>query len=456
MFQIKLNRETPLTPEAIKKIINKHQEQQQARLNKLDKYYHTKNEILLKTREDESLPNNKIAHPYASYITDTLTGYFMGEGVSYSSLDTAAVDELKMVLEYNDEQDENTELAKDMSIFGSSVELLYIDEDGMIRLKRIDPREIIVVYDDTLNEDILYGIRYYPCEDIVTDEKYYMIEVYTDSEIIVYKSNELISNLVEQYRMPHYFSMCPVVVYNNNEEHIGDFEPVISLIDAYDKMESDSLDDFDYFVDAYLVLTGLNADSDDIKAMKENRVILLDADSDAKWLTKDAADSAIENAKNRLDKDIHKFSKTPDMSDEAFSGNSSGVAIKYKTMPMENIVSIKERKFKKGLQRRIELICVILALKGSGFDWRSIDITFTRNLPTNDTEIANVVNTLSNVVSTRTLLSQIPFVEDVDEEMKRIEQEKENNPFYDIRLGLNGEDEDGDEDRTETQGQEKN
>ena len=27
--------------------------------------------------------------------------------------------------------------------------------------------------------------------------------------------------------------MCPIVVYDNNEEEIGDFEPVLSLIDAY-------------------------------------------------------------------------------------------------------------------------------------------------------------------------------------------------------------------------------
>jgi SPP1 family phage portal protein len=197
-------------------------------------------------------------------------------------------------------------------------------------------------------------------------------------------------------------------------------------------MESDSLDDFDYFVDAYLCLSGLQADKEDIAAMKENRVILLDQDSKAEWLIKSGSDAAVENTKNRLDNDIHKF-----------AGNASGVAIKYKTMPMENVVAIKERKFKKGLQRRIELIYVILALKGSAFDWRSIDIIFTRNLPTNETEIANVVNTLSNVVSTETLLAQIPFVENVDDEMKRLEEEKKSNPFYDVRLGLNGEDDEG-------------
>ena len=451
MFQCKLNKDTPLSTEIIKKIIQKHRGAEIPRLQKLNKYYHAKNDILMKQVKDQSLPNNKIAHPYASYITDTLTGYFMGQGVSYSSLDQSAADELQMVLEYNDEQDENMELAKDASIFGLAVELLYIDEDAQVRLKRLDPREVIIVYDDTLNNDILYGIRYFLCDDWVKDERYYQIEVYSDKEIITYKSGENLDALQEISRIPHHFSLCPIVVYDNNEEEIGDFEPVLSLIDAYDKMESDSLDDFDYFVDAYLLLTGLNADKEDIAAMKENRVILLDSDSDAKWLTKSGSDVTIENVKIRLDKDIHKFSKTPDMSDESFAGNASGVAIKYKTMPMENVVSIKERKFKKGLQRRIELIYVILALKGSAFDWRAIDIVFTRNLPTNETEIANVVNTLSNIVSKETLLAQIPFVENVDDEMERLKQQKEENPFYDVRLGLNGEDEDGrsQEDKTE-------
>ena len=69
-----------------------------------------------------------------------------------------------------------------------------------------------------------------------------------------------------------------------------------------------------------------------------------------------------------------------------------------------------------------------------GFDWRGIDIIFTRNVPSNDTDIANMVNTLSGIVSDETLLAQIPFVEDVEAELERLKQQKEddkiNNPFF--------------------------
>ncbi len=183
--------------------------------------------------------------------------------------------------------------------------------------------------------------------------------------------------------------------------------------------------------------------------MKQNRVILLDKDTDAKWLIKDEQDSTVENLKIRIDKDIHKFSKCPNLSDENFAANASGVAIKYKLVGTENLISVKERKFKKGLQRRLELISLIQGVKLAEFDWRAIDITFTRNLPSNDTEIAEIVNKLSNVVSKETLLAQIPFVEDVQAEMDRLDKEKESNPFYDLRLGLVGEEEDGTQPRAQ-------
>lgn len=428
-----LSQEQPLTVELIRKIINLHQGGAVPRYNKLEKYYLGQNQIYNKIQTDESLPNNKVGHPYGKLITDELTGYFMGEGVTYTSEDQAAIDELTPILQYNDEQDQNTELAKDASIFGEGLELQYIDKDGMNRLKRIDPREGIIIKDDTLDENILYFIRYYPIKDLLTDRKSWNIDVYSRTEIIHYTSDELFGAVTEVGRELHYFGMVPVAEFQNNEEEVGDFEPVISLIDAYDKMESNSLDDFDYFVDAYLVLTGLNADKDDIAEMKKNRVILLDQDSDAQWLTKDAnVSESTQTIKTRLDKDIHKFTAVPDMSDENFAGNASGVAIKYKTMNMENVVSIKERKFKKGLQERLEILFNILALKGSVYDFRSINMTFTRNLPSNEAEVAQMVSTLQGIVSDETLLAQIPFVEDPQKEAEKVKEQKEENveQFY--------------------------
>ena len=386
---------------------------------------------------DPSKPNNKIANAYASYITDTLVGYFIGEPVTYTSNDNVLIQDLNMILEYNDEADENAELAKNASIYGVAYEMLYLsEEDKMIRFKSLNPKEVIPIFDKTVEQNLLAVMRYYEDYDYVEDNTYTIVEVIDSKMVRRYKLDTGLS-LLEEY--PHYFSMVPVAIFKNNEDETGDFEQVISLIDAYDKMESDSLNDFEYFVDAYLALYGFTADAEDIAQMKENRVLLMDEGTSAEWLIKQTSDAYVENMKNRLDKDIHKFAKCPNMSDEEFASNASGIAIKFKLLGTENLVSIKERKFKRGLQQRLELMSMINSVLREGFDWRAIDIVFTRNIPSNDTDIANMVNTLKDIVSEETLLAQIPFVEDVQTELEKLKKEREENkelnPFFSVDLG---------------------
>ena len=386
---------------------------------------------------DPSKPNNKIANAYASYITDTLVGYFIGEPITYTANDNVLIQDLNMILEYNDEADENAELAKNASIYGVAYEMLYLsEEDKMIRFKSLNPKEVIPIFDKTVEQNLLAVMRYYEDYDYVEDNTYTIVEVIDSKTVRRYKLDTGLS-LLEEY--PHYFSMVPVAIFKNNEDETGDFEQVISLIDAYDKMESDSLNDFEYFVDAYLALYGFTADAEDIAQMKENRVLLMDEGTSAEWLIKQTSDAYVENMKNRLDKDIHKFAKCPNMSDEEFASNASGIAIKFKLLGTENLVSIKERKFKRGLQQRLELMSMINSVLREGFDWRAIDIVFTRNIPSNDTDIANMVNTLKDIVSEETLLAQIPFVEDVQTELEKLKKEREENkelnPFFSVDLG---------------------
>ena len=410
------------------------------RLLELENYYNTKNKIINRTMADPAKPNNKIANPYASYITDTLTGYFVGETNTYNSNDKTLLQDLSMIFEYNDEADENMELAKNASIFGVAYEMLYFsDEDKMIRFKPLSPKEVIPIFDKSVEGNLLAVIRYYDDYNVVEDKTYTIIEVIDAVGVSRYSSSKGSNTLFLLVNYPHYFGMVPVAIYKNNEEERGDFEPVISLIDAYDTMESDSVNDFAYFVDCYLALYGFTAEAEDVQKMKENRILLMDEGTSAEWLVKNSNDTTIENMKNRLDADIHKFAKCPNLADKEFASNASGIAIKFKTLGTENLVAIKERKFKRGLQQRLELMSMINSVLREGFDWRAIDIVFTRNLPSNDVDIANMVNSLRDIVSDETLLAQIPFVDDVQAEIERVdkqkEKEKEQSPFFNVGLG---------------------
>lgn len=410
------------------------------RLLELENYYNTKNKIINRIMADPAKPNNKIANPYASYITDTLTGYFVGEPITYNSNDKTLLQDLSMIFEYNDEADENMELAKNASIYGVAYEMLYFsEEDKMIRFKPLSPKEVIPIFDKSVENNLLAVIRYYDDYNVVEDKTYTIIEVIDATGVARYSSSKGSNTLTPLESYPHYFGMVPVAIFKNNEEERGDFEPVISLIDAYDTMESDSVNDFAYFVDCYLALYGFTAEAEDVQKMKENRILLMDEGTSAEWLIKNSNDTTIENMKNRLDADIHKFAKCPNLADKEFASNASGIAIKFKTLGTENLVSIKERKFKRGLQQRLELMSMINSVLREGFDWRAIDIIFTRNLPSNDADIANMVNSLRDIVSDETLLAQIPFVDDVQAEIERVDEQreksKEQNPFFNVGLG---------------------
>ena len=388
---------------------------------------------------DPAKPNHKVVNPYANYITDIMTGYFLGDPVTYTSEDSELLNVLNAIYNYNDESAENAELSQDASITGVAFEILYLDADKQIRFEAISSLGGIPIYEDTIEGDLLYFIRYYTSKDILTDKETTIVEVYSRSEIITYAKDFATSGLTFKNRVSHSFGMVPVVVYYNNKEALGDFEPVLSEIDAYDILESDSLNEMDYFADAYLGLYGMGGtDSDDIAAMKEQRVLLMPADGKAEWIVKNPSDTYIENMKTRIDANIHKFSKCPAMTDQDFAANASGVAMKYKLMGLENATSKKERAFKVGLQRRLELICRMLAVMGNNYDYRAVNIVFTRNIPTNLVEIAGVINDLGRLLSDETKISLLPLDVDFATEQARKQAEAEAGYSIDFEVNNNG------------------
>lgn len=410
-----------LSIEDIQKFIKKHKAES-IRYIKLQKYYEGKHDILDHTSRDGQ-PNNKIVNPYPKYITDMLVGYFVGQPISYTSKEEdGLLDDLQAIFDYSDEQEENLELAKICSIKGKAYELLYRDEDARIRFNEFGPDQMFVIYDMTISPSIKFAIRYYDVGE--GNDKITYAEVYDKEVCTLYKGKD--SDLSLEQITPHTFKDVPVVEYVNNKEEQGDFEQVITLIDAYNKAQSNTLNDMDQFTDAYLILVNMaGTDSERIDELKRDRVMLLDDDGDAKWLIKEINDAWVENYKDRVRRDIHKFSYTPDMQDESFGNNLSGVSIRYKILAMEQIRSNKERKFKKGLQRRIELICNSLSLEKDIDLFTSINIKFANTLPQNIYELSQTIKNLSPYLSSETLLNQLPFVENAKEELEKKKAEDE-------------------------------
>lgn len=425
MFNI--SKETILSPEMIKKFIEAFKAGELPRLIKLYNYYMNNTKIKQRVFTDTTKPNNKIAHNWAGYITDTMTAFFMGEPVSYSG-DDKDVEELNAIFNYNDEQDINSRHAKNASIYGVSYELTYLDEDAQLRLAVLNPANTIAILDDTVNENLLYVIRFSETTDILTSEVIVKIEVY-DNRNITYYMQKGKEDIYFVYETTHNFNDIPISIYKNNDEMIGDYENEMDLIDFYDIMQSDTANAFDYYNDCYMIFSGGSL-PDDVESMKEQRIIELPEGATAEFLVKPSDDLGQENTKNRIVNDIHKFSKVPNLSDKEFANNVSGVAMKYKLIGLENTCSIKERKFKKGLQNRLWLISDIKKLK-TATGLQDIKISFKRNIPQNEVEIAQMINTLRGLISAETLINQLTFVENAAEEIEKLSKENEINSYSD-------------------------
>ena len=333
---------------------------------------------------------------------------------------------LNDVYNLNVEENQNSLLSKDASIFGVGYELLYMDEDTNVRMVTLPPEEVIMIYSTGLDRKPIGAIRHYVIRDYFDSsrdiEKVEYIRYFADYG----------DGVREEHIEEHYFGICPIIPYCNNDEETGDFEGIMDLQDAYNAAISDQANDFEYTADSYLVINGAeDTDASEFLNMKQNRLILLPENGEATWLMKQTDNATIEAYKNRLTKDIHRFSNVPDINDDNFlSGDISGTALKYRWQQMEQAASNKERLFKESLYQRQKAICNIFAIKGLNFTYTDVKPIFKRNIPINMNEVIQTVATLKGIVSEETLLSQLPFIDNVQHEIDQIREEQDD-PYND-------------------------
>lgn len=423
MFYV--NKEQELNVELLGKMINEFRVSVEPKLIKYKNYYDGIQEILNKKYNDTTKPCSKTVTNYCRNIADSYCGYLASPGfISYSSENE--IEDIMEILRYNDHQTEDASFLLDALVYGVAAELMYLDAAGQTRFRMIDPRNCFAVYDNSLTGDLLYFVRMYKVS-LWDDSNLWNVDVYSDFDIKHYGmegENGELSFIGEE---PHYFSQCPAnVFYLPDQKSI--FDCVMGLQDSANEVLNAEVDELNYFADAYLVFSGLDVDSDDLKSMKELRAFVLPEGASAAWLTKAANDTQVENILSRIQASIYRIAACPDFSSESFVGGvSSGIAIQYRLTGMETRAAKIAAEMKKALQRRIEIITGIASLKMGEEVFRDIKIDFKRNIPEDITNIINIVNALKGSVSDKTLLSQVPFVDDVNAEIEALQAEKQAN-----------------------------
>ena len=376
---------------------------------------------------DTAKPNNKIVKNYCKTTVDNFRGYICGQPITYAANDNTDISSLLDCFKDNDIINSDSEWLKNALIYGMAPQLCYINEKNEKKFRNLSPEQVIPIYSADLDEELLYCIYFYPVVDWDREDWHttYSVNVYDAHHIYHYVSDDGFNSFkIDGEPEQHFFGEVPFSIFYLNDDCTSIFDCIISLQDAYNKLLSDSVNDWEAFCDAYMVLTGGMVDEDDLENMRHNRIILSDDDMSVSYLTKNTTDTQVMNLLDEINTAIHTIANSPDFSSEEFgSGVSSGIALQFKLVGFNNIASNIEAQFRKAIKKRIELLNTVFSLLDtSTFD---IEISFTHNLPANIADTANVVNQLRGLVSDETLLAQIPFVSDVEQELERVKAENE-------------------------------
>lgn len=426
--------EGTLDKRMIAQLISKHRSVVVPQLEKNKKYYDGEHQITEKTRKKADAPNQKTVCNHAKDISDTASGYFMGNPITFAVPDEQDVTPLLDAFEYACVDDVDQDNALLISIYGKTYDYTYAGEDeAELKVRTLNPENTFIVYDDTIEHNELFGVYYYLQKDDVNNTSSYMATICTAKDIrefVLYPDSN-IPGREKGDPVPHNLGYVPITEYKNNKFDIGDFEQQIGLIDAYNELMSDRVNDKAQFVDSILVLYGAILGDDEEateearKKLKQMGILELPEDAKAEYLARSLDEAGVEMLRKALKEDIYTFSHVPNLTDENFAGNSSGVAMEYKLLGLEMLTKIKERYYRKGLRKRIKMFCHFLGLKNKHVDPVMVTPSFSRGLPKNLYEIAQMIATLSDKVSLKTLIKLLPFVEDPDEEVEAVEAEKE-------------------------------
>ena len=355
-----LNPANELTTDYCAKAIQDLQTRHLPRLNQMWNYYVGKQKISRKQGTSLVVPNNQSLTNFCNKIVKTYNGYLTGLPITYSNDNFQDIID---IIQYNDVIQEDNEYLRAALIYGRAFECNYIDEEGKQRFKLFNTKECLPIYSNSLNEELLYVVRFYQETMLENQEGMdnYIVEVYGPDRVKKYRSAPGFASfeLLEDY--PHFYNQCPVTVFSLNEDEESIFAQIITLQDNYNTVLAGKVDAHEAWNDAYVVMKGTTADIDDIFRFKEDRLMMIDNDASVEYLVKDDSKNNTLEFLDKLETNIFNISACPNFMDEKFLAQS-GEAIKYKLVGFEQVASNIETYMRKALQRRVELIASIMSL----------------------------------------------------------------------------------------------
>lgn len=414
-------------------LVEYHRDHMRRHYVKNREYYEGDHEMLHGAPKPDYKPDNRLILNFPRKAVTTFNGFFIGNPIKIDSDKDKQVDQfVSDWAKTNDFDSVASEVSKAASIYGHAYFLVYqseIPEGSTERavplIAPIEPLNAFVIYDDGYTPKPKYGVLYRRNYNHQTE-----ITLYDDKFCRQFVENTASNEWLAQTMVTaNPYLMVPLIEVDENSERLALCDDIVSLIDALDKVMSEKANDADYFADAILMIKNAHLDPAKLPEMRDNRLMNITgttaAEAGAEYLAKPDADQSQEHLVNRLVQSIYEIANITNLNDDAFSGNPSGVSLKLKYQAMDNMARAKTLKFQAALRQVFRCVFAVSYHEVEADAWHDLDFKFTRTIPVNLLEESQFAANMYGKISQRTLLGQLSFVDDPDEELKQIKKEQQ-------------------------------
>ena len=399
---------------------------------KLGDYYDGKNAIV-KQGAVKGRPNYSINVNMAKYIIDVATSYAFGNPIKYTSDNdnaTKILDKLKYIHKNCCIPEVDFQQGGDMATFGVSYQLIMALEgkgkiEDRIIIKNLNPLQTFYVVDNSILQKPICAVYFY--EYVEQKVKKTKVYVYDAENLTIFDGTLL--NLTVESSDPHNMGAIPIIQCLNNDDAFSDIHCITDLLDSLSLAVSNSTDNLQSIANAILAVSGGTLNEEQLKLINQEKTMNLPIGASVEWIIKNIDPTAEQQQVDNLLNFIFQISQVPDLTDDAFAGNQSGVAMQYKLWGLDQLWITKTTKYKKAIVERLKIFMHLLQYQFTSTVQMldEINITFDKNLPKDNSSEYAMVNALKDVVSKRTLLENISIVDDVEKEIETLDEEASKN-----------------------------
>ncbi len=350
-------------------------------------YYRGNQPILNRVKKVRPEITNKIVENHALEIVDFKKGYVFGEPIQYvrRGEGEGVSEQISILNEFMFAEDK---AAKDKSLAewflkcGTSYRMILPDrmagvipDDSPFEIDTLDPRDTFVVYHNGFGKRPLMGVNF-----IKNTEGETIYSVYTRDTYFKIQDDKILDE------QSHVLGDIPIIEYPANNDRLGAFEIVLSLLDALNNTISNRMDGIEQFIQAFMKFINCEIDEPTFREMVDLGALKIRSEpgnpADVDLVSKELNQTQTQVTKDDLYQMVLIICGMPDRNLSGGTQGDTGQAVLLRDGWSAAEARAKDTELTfKGAEKKFLKLALRISKDLSGLDLKlsDIDIKFTRN-----------------------------------------------------------------------------